>query len=255
MGSVSGIAGSATNNSIAGGSFGSANWTNPGNFCSTSSYATYTGTAVTKSLDAYNLSGAGLPSSAKITGCQWTLAAFQASHPMLLNGCAVSINGNVGTPTASNASGTTLTGSASTYTYGGSTDLWGISSANWLASAVNYPTPAWNEFGFSVSVKGATGFTGVASLNSASCTLWYTAVASNVCPAAAIPMPFVLLAGAWIPFTLQLARELAGQVCQFKQTVRPRRVSVGGYERKLVLPRLVLPTRFQADRPSRVIAF
>jgi hypothetical protein len=239
---------------------GSVGWTNPGYFPQangTGLYAvsgTLTHTTVSKSVDAFNC-GFTIPGGSTITGCQWLFDAYWSTHPVNIVGCNLTLAGQNGTPTTTNPSGTGLTSSPTSYFAGSTTDLWGISPTYWTVANISSPTQT--NFCFSIWCGQALGsFVGAANANNAQCTCWYTTVftpSPNV--AAIIPVPFILLAGAWIPFTMQLARELAGTVCQFKQTVRPRRVSVGGYGRPLLLPRLILPKRFQTERPARVIAF
>jgi hypothetical protein len=243
------------------GTGGSAGWTNPGYFPQANGTGLFAvsgtvgHTGVTKSLDGYNC-GFTIPGGSTITGCQWLFNAYWSTHPLQILGCNLSIGGQIGTPATTNPSGTVLTSSTASYYAGSSTDLWGVSSSYWTPANISSATQS--NFCFSVWFGDAPpSDVGAANANNAQCTCWYTTVftpSPNV--AAIIPVPFILLAGAWIPFTMQLARELAGTVCQFKQTVRPRRVSVGGYGRPLVLPRLILPQRIQqTERPARVIAF
>ncbi len=211
---------------------GSTSWTNPGNFTSPSSLAVYTGTSssISKSLDAYDFPFT-VPGGATFNGFQFQASAYYATHPGSLKGCKLTLGGNLYTPATTNQfNATTLTSSAANYDAGGASDLWGATS-DWNTTNVN--SGSQSGMCFSCWVAGnSSSLVATINVNSAQGTIYYTAAATTAHAAAAIPVPFVFLSGAWIPFTLAIARELLatfpkGTQFLFKQTVSPRRVTSG----------------------------
>jgi hypothetical protein len=223
-------------------------WVNPNNIKATdSTYATCPCTSGSSSGDPLQGTNYGFAVSGTINGAVASLIGHVSNAGRIydlvnqflkggsLSGTNYALSAGGGGPTT----GAWAT-SDSTLTYGTSTTLSGMSLA---ASDVN-------GSGFGFEYQPSTSSSNMtSSIDSMPIEVYYTAGASpTTYPAAAIPVPFVLLAGLWIPYTLAIARELAGQICLFKQTRFPGRVISVPAPRRLILPK-----RFQIERPRKVV--